>query len=354
MSRYWSPFVHNLKPYVPGEQPSGTGLVKLNTNENPYGPSEQVLAAIAEAGANGALRLYPDPESRALRHGLASYLGVNADQIFVGNGSDEVLAHAFHGLLKHDAPLLLPDISYDFYRVYCELYGIPCRMIAVGSDFSILPDDYIAPCGGIVLANPNAPTGRLLCRSDIESLLSRHRDRVVVVDEAYVDFGGESAVPLISLHPNLLVVQTFSKSRSLAGLRVGYAVGQAHLIEGLQRVKNSFNSYPLGRPAVAGAMASLADETHFRKCCDLVMASRERLQRDLTSRGFDVVPSAANFLFVRHPDHDAATLAASLRERSVIVRHFVKPRIAQHLRITVGTEEQNNALLAALDSSLAA
>ncbi|WP_374510043.1 histidinol-phosphate transaminase [Niveibacterium sp.] len=353
MSRFWSDVVRGLTPYVPGEQPKLANLVKLNTNENPYGPSPRVLAAIAgEAGE--ALRLYPDPNADRLKAAIAAHHGITPAQVFVGNGSDEVLAHAFMALLKHDAPLLFPDISYSFYPVYCGLYGIEPGIVPLDDKFGIRIDDYIGRRnGGIIFPNPNAPTGCLLPLSEIERLLEHNTDSVVVVDEAYVDFGGESAISLIDRFPNLLVVQTLSKSRSLAGLRVGFAAGHPDLIEALERVKNSFNSYPLDRLAILGAVAAFEDDPYFRQCCDKVIASRTRLVEALGTLGFEVLPSAANFIFARHPQRDAATLAAQLRERSIIVRHFRQPRIEQFLRITIGTDAQCDTLLAALKEILA-
>ncbi|MHB1076294.1 histidinol-phosphate transaminase [Thiobacillus sp.] len=348
MSRYWSAVVHGLTPYVPGEQPKLANLVKLNTNENPYGPSPKVLDAV-RAEAADTLRLYPDPGSDRLRAGIAAYHGVAADQVFVGNGSDEVLAHAFMALLKHGQPLLFPDISYSFYPVYCGLYEIACRQIPLTDTFEIRVDDYLAPNGGVIFPNPNAPTGRLLALSEIERLLAGNPDSVVVIDEAYIDFGGESAVGLVARYPQLLVVRTLSKSHALAGLRVGYAIGQAHLIEALNRVKDSFNSYPLDRFAQAGALASMEDHAYFEAICAKVVATRTRLVASMEALGFDVLPSAANFIFARHPAQDGAALAAALRERSIIVRHFRNPaRIAPFLRITIGTDSQCDALLAAL------
>jgi histidinol-phosphate aminotransferase len=353
MSRFWSPLVHSLTPYVPGEQPKITNLIKLNTNENPYGPSPKVQEAL-KAEAADTLRLYPDPNADRLKEAIAHYHGVAANQVFVGNGSDEVLAHAFQALLKHEAPLLFPDISYSFYPVYCGLYGIEARTVPLTEAMEIDVAGYRQPCGGIILPNPNAPTGRLLPLAAIETLLNEHPDQVVVVDEAYVDFGGESAIPLVARHPNLLVIQTLSKSRSLAGLRVGFAIGQPELIEALERVKNSFNSYPLDRLAIAGAVASFADEEYFRRTCQAVIASREELVRQLARLGFEVLPSAANFVFARHPQRDAAQLAAALRERAIIVRHFRQPRIDQYLRISIGTDAECQALVQALEQILTA
>jgi histidinol-phosphate aminotransferase len=346
MSRFWSSVVHNLSPYVPGEQPKIAGLVKLNTNENPYPPSPRALAAIA--AATDRLRLYPDPGATLLRETIAARYGVAPDQVFVGNGSDEVLAHTFQGLLKHDAPLLFPDITYSFYPVYCGLYGVGYEAVPLDAAMRIELADYRRPGSAILLANPNAPTGIALPRAAIEVLLSEHPDRLVVVDEAYVDFGAESAVPLVISHDNLLVIQTLSKSRALAGLRVGFAIGQRPLIEALERVKDSFNSYPLDCLAIAGAAAALDDEEWFEDTRRRIIASRDALARDLSALGFEVLPSHANFVFARHGGHRGADLAARLRERGVLVRHFKKPRIEDFLRITVGTEDECARLIALL------
>jgi histidinol-phosphate aminotransferase len=354
MSRYWSPIVRGLTPYVPGEQPKLADLVKLNTNENPYGPSPRVLEAIRAATAD-TLRLYPDPNADALRQAIAEHHrgdGITAAQVFVGNGSDEVLAHVFLALLKHERPLLFPDISYSFYPVYAGLYGIDYRTVPLAEDFSVHVDDYFVANGGIILPNPNAPTGCALPLRDIERLVAANPDSVVVIDEAYVDFGAESAIALIDRHPNLLVVQTMSKSRSLAGLRVGYAFGHVDLIEALQRVKNSFNSYPLDRLAIAGGAAAMGDREHFETTRHAVMRSRDALVGALAALDFEVLPSAANFVFARHRRRDATELAAALRQRSIIVRHFKQPRIAQFLRISIGTEGQCAALISALTEIL--
>lgn len=347
MSKFWSPFVKDLVPYVPGEQPKLAKLVKLNTNENPYGPSPKAIAAM-QAELNDSLRLYPDPNSDRLKQAVADYYGVSAAQVFVGNGSDEVLAHAFHGLFQHGKPLLFPDVTYSFYPVYCGLYGIPFETVALDEQFQIRVEDYVRPNGGIIFPNPNAPTGCALGLAAIERLLQANPDTVVLVDEAYIDFGGETAISLVGRYPNLLVSQTLSKSRSLAGLRVGIAVGHPDLIEALERIKNSFNSYPLDRMAIAGAAAAFEDRAYFEQTCQQVIASREAVVAGLTALGFEVLPSKANFVFARHPGKDAASLAAGLREQGVIVRHFKQARIAQFLRITIGTPEQNQALLEAL------
>lgn len=347
MSKFWSPFVKELVPYVPGEQPKLAKLVKLNTNENPYGPSPKVVAAI-QAELNDTLRLYPDPNADRLKQTIAQSHGVKTSQVFVGNGSDEVLAHAFHALFQHGKPLLFPDVTYSFYPVYCGLYGIDFEALPLDEQFQIRVEDYARPNGGIIFPNPNAPTGCLLPLEAIERLLQANPDSVVLVDEAYVDFGGETAIALVNRYPNLLVAQTLSKSRSLAGLRVGFAVGHEDLIEALERVKNSFNSYPLDRLALAGAVASFEDQAYFEQTCNAVIHSREKLVAELETLGFDVLPSAANFIFARHPQRDGAELAVALREEGVIVRHFKQQRINQFLRISIGTEEQNQALLDAL------
>ena len=345
MSRYWSPIVHSLRPYVPGEQPAIGTVVKLNTNENPYGPSPRVVAALSAEIGDG-LRLYPDPRASRLREAIAAHYKVAPDEVFVGNGSDEVLAHCFQALLRHDAPLLFPDITYSFYPVYCRLYGITHQEVPLDAAMRVAIADYRRPCSAILLSNPNAPTGIALPRSAIETLLSEHPDQLVVIDEAYVDFGAESAVPLVVRHDNLLVIQTFSKSRALAGLRVGFAIGQRPLIEALERVKDSFNSYPLDCFALAGATAAIEDDGWFQETRGRIMASRDRLTKSLVELGFEVLPSQANFVFARHPGHTGAQLAAGLRKQGVLVRHFQKPRIGDYLRITVGTDEECRRLIA--------
>ena len=351
MNRYWTDVVRTLQPYVPGEQPKIDNLIKLNTNENPYPPSPQVLAAIT-AEANGLLRRYPDPNAERLKRTIAAHFGLEMSNVFVGNGSDEVLAHAFLALLKHPAPLLFPDITYSFYPVYCRLYDIAFETVPLRDDFSIAVDDYARPAGGIILPNPNAPTGRAMPLAEVRRLLEAHRDIAVVIDKAYVDFGTESAVGLVREHPNLLVTHTLSKSRSLAGLRVGYALGDAGLIEGLERVKNSFNSYPLDRLAIAGAVAAFEDQAYFEQTRQAVIASRDALDAALKALGFEVLPSGANFVFARHPQRDAAALQLALRERKIIVRHFNAPRINQFLRVSIGTEAECAALVTALQEIL--
>ena len=353
MSSYWSDFVKDLDPYSPGQQPQISNITKLNTNENPYGPSPAVITAISEA-ADDRLRLYPPPEADQLKCKIAEYFQLSATQIFVGNGSDEVLAHIFNGLLSHPekGPLLFPDISYSFYPVFCQLYGIHYEKIPLADDFSIDLDDFQRANGGIIFPNPNAPTGLLLGLDAIESVLQKNTDTVVVVDEAYIDFGGQTAASLIDQYDNLLVVQTMSKSRSLAGMRVGYAMGSEHLIEGLNRIKNSFNSYPLGHLQIAAAIAAFDDTQYFENTRQKVISERERVVDKLQSLGFEVLPSKSNFVLVRHPQNKTDLLAQSLREKGIIVRYFAMPRIDQFLRITIGTDAQNTLLIECLKQIL--
>ena len=351
VSPLWSPRIAALEPYVPGEQPRIEGLVKLNTNENPYPPSPRAIDAIVHAAAQG-LERYPDPESTALRQTIARRHGLDAAQVFAGNGSDEVLALAFFAFFQQRESLLFPDVTYSFYRVYAQLYGIEAELMPVDEALAIDVDALAARaargCAGVVLCNPNAPTGIGLPRSRVETLLRACPQRVVLVDEAYIAFGGESVIDLIARYPNLLVVQTLSKSHALAGLRVGFALGQAPLIEALARVKNSFNSYPLDRLAQAGAIAAIEDDAWLEQTRAAVIDTREGLTLQLEDLGFQVLPSQANFVFARHPRRDGAELAAALRERAVLVRHFRQTRVAQYLRISVGTREQCSTLVDAL------
>ena len=354
MSRFWSPVVQTLTPYIPGEQPQMQRLVKLNTNESPYGPSPKALAAINTEN-NEDLRLYPDPEGAVLKQAIAQLHGLDPTQVFLGNGSDEVLAHVFAGLLKQSKPVCFPDITYSFYPVYCKLFGIDYQTMPLGENFEIQTADYKAPNGGIIFPNPNAPTGRAVARSEIEALLSLNKDSVVVIDEAYVDYGTESCVPLLrgaTCPENLLVVHTLSKSRALAGLRVGFAVGHPDLIEGLERVKNSFNSYPLGRLAQAGATAAIRDQAHLEENSAKVIKTRTKLVKDLDDLGFITLPSTANFIFTRHPKHAGVKLYHALRDQGIVVRHFKLPRIEDFLRITIGTDEQSSELIVALKTIL--
>ncbi|WP_180044416.1 MULTISPECIES: histidinol-phosphate transaminase [unclassified Acinetobacter] len=345
--RFWSPEVRELEPYVPGEQPKIQNLLKLNTNENPYPPSPKVVEAVQKVLENSAdaLRLYPDPDASELKQAIAKQQNVAVGNVFVGNGSDEVLAHIFKAFFVQEQPLLYPDITYSFYPVYSQFFGVKTKILPLNDDFEIVVDDYKQANGGIIITNPNAPTSIALGLSAIEEILQANPNSVVVIDEAYVDFGAESAVKLVEKYDNLVVCQTTSKSRSLAGLRVGFAIAQPHLIAALEAVKNSFNSYPMDRFAIAAAVASFQDQAYFEAQCQKVIASREKLVTDLTSLGFKILPSHANFIFASHPQQDAGELAAALRERGIIVRYFNKPRINQYLRITIGTDDQNQRLV---------
>lgn len=346
MSRFWSPIVEQLVPYTPGEQPKQRTFIKLNTNENPYGPSPRALEAI-RAAASDDLRLYPDPVAADLRQAIASTFQLDPACVFVGNGSDEVLAHAFNAFFRDKGELLFADITYSFYRTFCNLYEVPHRLIPLNEHFRFDPSAYRGPCAGIVIANPNAPTGIAMGLDAVEQILLQNPDVVVLVDEAYVDFGAQSAAELIERYDNLLVVQTFSKSRSLAGLRVGFALGQPHLIDALNRIKDSFNSYPLGRLALAGALAAWEDREWFEKTRSAVMADRDRTAEALERQGFRVLPSATNFLFVSPEAVPAAEMFAALRARGILVRHFSQDRIGNWLRISVGTSDECDALLEA-------
>ncbi|QGA43018.1 histidinol-phosphate transaminase [Acinetobacter nosocomialis] len=352
--RFWSPEVRELEPYVPGEQPKIQNLLKLNTNENPYPPSPKVVEAVQAVlhEQADALRLYPDPDATALKQAIAKQQDIDVSQVFVGNGSDEVLAHIFKAFFLQEEPILYPDITYSFYPVYSQFFGTKTKEIPLNENFEIDVKDYTQPNGGVIITNPNAPTSIALSLAVIEQVLQANPDRVVVIDEAYVDFGAESAVSLINRYENLVVCQTTSKSRSLAGLRVGFAIAQTHLIAALEAVKNSFNSYPIDRFAIAAAVASFEDQVYFEEQCQKVIISREKLVRDLTELGFNVLPSKANFIFATHSQYDAGQLAQKLREQGVIVRYFNKPRINQFLRITVGTDEQNARLVQTLKQDI--
>ena len=343
MSEYWTELVHQLDPYVPGEQPLDQQTTKLNTNENPYPPSAEVAKAI-QSHAHDNLRLYPDPESGSLKQALATYHNLDANQVFIGNGSDEVLAHCFQAFFKNLKPILFADISYSFYPVYCALYQIDYLIVALDNAFCIDPAAYRQPNGGIIIPNPNAPTGIAMSLDTIRELLDGN-DSLVIIDEAYVDFGAESAIELLADNANLLVVQTFSKSRSLAGLRLGYALGQPELIEGLNRVKNSFNSYPIGRLTSAAAIASLNDENYFQQCRTRIMTTRNWLYNELVNLGFEVLSSSSNFLFAQHRLHPASGLYLELKKAGILVRHFESERINNYLRISIGSEQECAALI---------
>lgn len=347
MSKFWSPLAASLVPYVPGEQPKDQKYIKLNTNENPYPPSPKALEAMAGA-VSADLRLYPDPTCEALVRTAADYYGLSPQQTFVGNGSDEILAFAFAAFFDPAKPVLFPDVTYSFYKVYAKLYNLQPELIPLDEQFNIPIDRFAGDHGGIIFPNPNAPTAQLLPLEDIKTLLDQNPDQVVIVDEAYIDFGGESAVALVGQYPNLLVIQTLSKSRSLAGLRVGIAFGSGELIEGLNRIKNSFNSYTLDRIALAGAIAAIEDDAYFRRTTEMVIRTREHTTEQLKAIGFKTTDSKANFVFISHPEISANRLFQELRAKGILVRYFAQPRIDEYLRVSIGTDEEMAAFLSAV------
>jgi len=348
---FWNKRVKNLSPYVPGEQPKDRQFIKLNTNENPYPPSPEVIKAIQKA-TDESLRLYPDPECTGLRQAIAERYGVKPQQVFAGNGSDEILAFAFGAFFESreagtGESILFPDITYSFYPVYADLWDIPYRTIPLRNDFTINIDDYKIPCGGIIFPNPNAPTGIALSIEDIISITEflEKQKKVVVVDEAYIAFGAQSAVSYINKYPNLLTVHTLSKSASLAGLRAGFAIGSEELIEGLRRMRDSFNSYTLDRLALAGAAAAVKETDYYNEINSRVVVTRERVIKTLQELGFNVLPSSANFVFIKPPKINAADFFAALRERGILVRHFNKDKIAGFLRVSIGTDREMDTFL---------
>jgi len=344
LSKYWSEVVQKLEPYVPGEQPNDKTYIKLNTNENPYPPSPKVLSVIKQA-ANESLRLYPTPTCDELRTCIAQYHGLVKEQIFVGNGSDELLAFSFLAFFNPGSSILFPDITYSFYPVYCALFHIDYTPIPLDEDFAIPVAKFFEKNGGIIFPNPNAPTGKQIALESIEEIAKQNADQVIIIDEAYIDFGGESAVKFIERYPNLLVIQTLSKSRSLAGLRVGFAMGHKDLIEALDRVKNSINSYTLDRVALAGALESFKDEKYFQDTRQKVIATREKIAAKLEAMDFQVIPSKANFIFISHPSISAEHIYQQLRAKGILVRYFNKARIDNFLRVSIGTEEEMECFL---------
>lgn len=344
MSKYWSKLAAKLDPYVPGEQLKDKKYIKLNTNENPYPPSPRVLEAI-KAAADSSLKLYPDPLASDLKETLADSYGLKSSQVFVGNGSDEVLAFSFMAFFNTDEEILFPGVTYSFYPVYCNIFSIPFRTVPLEDDFSIPVEEFFNAEGGVIIPNPNAPTARAISARDIEMILVNNRDKVVIVDEAYVDFGAESVVNLVDKHDNLLVVQTLSKSRSLAGLRVGWAFGHSDLIDGLTRVKDSINSYTLDRLALAGAAEAIKDDEYFQETREKVMATRDRITERLENLGFKVIPSRANFIFITHAKTPAEEIFKRLKEEGVLVRYFKKPGIDNYLRVSIGTDEEMDAMI---------
>lgn len=344
MSKFWSEITKKIEPYVCGEQPKDKKYVKLNTNENPYPPSPKVIEAIKKA-ANEDLRLYPDPNCDELRETIAEYYNLNRDQIFIGNGSDEVLAFSFLAFFNPKKPIIFPDISYSFYPVFAGIFNIDYKPVALDDDFSIPVDGFLRKNGGVVIPNPNAPTGKYLDADAIKKIAEYNSESVVIIDEAYVDFGGTSIVEFIKDYPNLLVIQTLSKSRNLAGIRLGFAMGQEDLIQGLNRIKNSINSYTIDRIAAAAAVAAIKDNEYFKKGVQKIIKTREKYTPKLTELGFKVMPSHSNFVFASHESVPAKKIFTELKEKGVLVRYFDKPRINNYLRITVGTDAEMDVLL---------
>ena len=344
--------IREVVPYVPGEQPKISNVIKLNTNECPYPPAPEVKKAMQSMSYED-LRLYPDPDVSELTGALSEYYSVPQDQIFVGVGSDDVLSMSFMTFFNSGRPVLFPDITYSFYDVWASLYRIPYRRIPLDDSFRINAADYDVPCGGIVIPNPNAPTGIAEPLGFFEDIVKRHPDEVVIIDEAYIDFGGESCLPLIDKYENLLVVQTFSKSRAMAGMRIGYAFGSRKLIHYLMNVKFSYNSYTMNRPSIIMGKASVMSDAYFRETCAKITATRERAQEKLKGLGFTCTDSSANFMFASHATVPAGEIFRELKGKGIFVRYFDKPRIDNYLRITVGTDEQMDRFCEALKDILA-
>ncbi len=347
----WETNIRKAVPYVPGEQPDQQRMIKLNTNENPYPPAPGVAESIY-ASDTDRLRLYPDPEAGVLVNALAKRYRVKPEQVFAGVGSDDVLAMAFLTFFNSQKPILFPDITYSFYDVWAGLFRIPYQTVPLDPQFRICAEDYEIPNGGVVFPNPNAPTGELESLALIEHILQHNQDVIVIVDEAYIDFGGTSALPLLNQYENLLIVQTFSKSRSLAGMRIGYAFGSETLIRYLNNVKYSFNSYTMNQLTLTAGAAALRDEAYFKKTIHKIIATRERVKEEFQKLGFLFGDSQSNFLFVTHPDVHAQKLFEALKEEHIYVRYFNKPRIDNYLRITIGTDEEMDVLLDVLRSYL--
>lgn len=343
MKELWSRRIRDMVPYVPGEQPQDRKYIKLNTNENPYPPSPLALEALKEA-ANADLRLYPDPECIDLRRAVADFYGLSPENVFCGNGSDEILSFSFQAFFDKERPVAFPDITYSFYEVYVKYLDLTAELIPLREDFSLPVEEFLDCPGGAVLANPNAPTGQWIELEDVERILRANQGRVVILDEAYVDFGCESCVKLIEKYPNLLVVQTLSKSRSLAGLRVGFALGQPELIAGLRCVRDSINSYTVDRAAAAIAKGAVEDRAYFEETRKKIIKTREKAAKELCELGFWVGESRTNFLFIRHPEKPGKELFTALRERGILVRRWDIPRIAEYLRVSIGTDREMEVL----------
>jgi len=340
----WEDNVRKVVPYVPGEQPTNKNIIKLNTNECPYPPAPKVRELINDMKYED-FRLYPDPEAKSLVNVLSEYYGVPSDQVFVGVGSDDVISMAFLTLFNSDKPILFPDITYSFYDVWADLYRIPYKQIPVDDEFKIHKEDYYGENGGIIFPNPNAPTGVLEDLDFVEDIIKHNQDVVVIVDEAYIDFGGKSALPLIDKYDNVLVVQTFSKSRAMAGMRIGYAFGSKKLIKYLQDAKFSFNSYTMNRPSLTLGTAAVEDDKYFKDTCGKIIATRERVKKELTELGFEFPDSKSNFIFAKHKEKSGQEIFDALKSNNIFVRHWNSPRIAEYLRISIGTDAEMDAML---------
>lgn len=349
MSKFWSEMAKRAEPYVPGEQLAKKNIIKLNTNENPYPPSPKVIEAIQNELHTTNLRLYPSPTMDELRTTIGAYYGLDKANVFVGNGSDEVLAFAFMGLFDPGKPIRFPQITYSFYPVYAKVFNIDYEEVPLNDDFTLDVERFFESVGGVIFPNPNAPTSIYLPLHEIERILEHNKDRVVIVDEAYVDFAEASAATLINKYDNLLVVQTMSKSRALAGLRVGFALGNNELIKGLIRMKDSFNSYPVDRLALVGAKAAIEDETYFREITKKIIQTRTWVTEELQSLGFKVLPSQTNFVFTTHETYPAERLYEALRQRNILIRYFKTKPIENYVRITIGTDEEMKQLIRAIE-----
>ncbi len=337
--RTWEANIRKVTPYTPGEQPNRPKMIKLNTNENPYPPAPGVRTALRDFDTN-CLRLYPDPAATELIEALSAYHKVDASQVFVGVGSDDVLAMAFMTFFNSDKPILFPDISYSFYPVWAEEFRIPYQTPALSSDFGIVKEDYFVENGGVIFPNPNAPTSLSLPLAEVEEIVQKNQDVVVIVDEAYVDFGADSALPLVEKYDNLLVVRTFSKSRSMAGIRIGYAIGSPILIRYLNDVKYSFNSYTMNQLTLKLGAASIQDDAYFRETIEKIIRTREHAKQVLGEMGFSFPDSKSNFLFITHPKYPAKDLFEALKAKDIYVRYFALPKIDNYLRVTIGTDAQ--------------
>ena len=344
MSREWTKNLRNIEPYVPGEQSKDKDIVKINANENPYPPSPKAIEVLKSFDTN-KLRFYPSANSTRLKEAIAKYYKVDVSNVFVGNGSDDVLAVAFQSFFNSEKPIVYPDLTYSFYPVWCSLFGIKYKNYPVGDDFRINPEDYKEKNGGVVIPNPNAPTSLGEGLDFVEKILNYNQDSVVIIDEAYVDFGGTSSIPLIDKYENLLVTGTFSKSRSLAGLRIGFAIGSKALIDVMEAVKNSYNSYTVDSLSIEMGAASIEDDEYFKSTCKKVIKTRERVTLELKKLGFDVLDSQTNFIFVTHNKHNMKSLFEYLKTQKVFIRYFSLPRIENYVRITIGTNEEMDIFL---------